>query len=48
MIRIVSASVFLFFAGVIVGGCSDVYTAPSPSSAVSADIAHPTSAVRPR
>jgi hypothetical protein len=39
MIRIVSATAFLFFAGVIIGGCSDIYTAPSPSHAVSADIA---------
>ena len=39
MIRIVFASALLIFAGVTVGGCGDVYNAPTPSRAVSADIA---------
>jgi hypothetical protein len=39
MICIKSAIALLVSAGVTVGGCSDVYTAPSPSRAVSADIA---------
>jgi hypothetical protein len=39
MVRIMLASALLIFAGVTVGGCSDVYSAPAPSRAVSADIA---------
>jgi hypothetical protein len=39
MFRIVLAGALLMFAGVTVAGCGDVYTAPAPSRAVSADIA---------
>ena len=39
MVRIVLASTLLIFVGFAVGGCGDVYTSPSPSHAVSADIA---------
>jgi hypothetical protein len=39
MIRIKSAIGLLIFSGVTIGACGDVYTAPAPSRAVSADIA---------
>jgi len=39
MIRFVLASALLTFVGITTSGCGDVYTAPSPSRAISTDIA---------
>jgi hypothetical protein len=39
MVRTFLTSALLVFAGLTASGCGDIYTAPSPSRAVSADIA---------
>ena len=39
MFRIKSAIAALISVGITVGGCGDIYTAPAPAQAVSADIA---------